>query len=81
MDASNLTVTEFKVVVIRMFNSMKREIEITKKDQSEIKNMISEMKNTLEGINSRMDEAEDQMSDLEDKVEKTPIQSSKKKNI
>ena len=48
---------------------MKKDIEIIKKDQSEIKNAIFEINNTLEGTNSRWDEAENCISDLEDKVE------------
>ena len=75
VEASNLSGIEFKVKIIRMLNSMKKDIKINsieniKKDQSEIKNAISEINNTMEGINSRLDEAEDQISDLEDKVEK-----------
>ena len=57
-EASNLSNIEFKVIVIRILNSMKKDTETIKKDQSETKNTISEMKNTLEGIKSRLDEAE-----------------------
>ena len=70
MEASNLSDREFKVMIIRIFNSMRKDIETIKRDQSEIKNAISEINNTLEGINSRLDEAEDHISDLGDKVEK-----------
>ena len=69
-----------------MLNSMIKDIETIKKDQSEMnntipemKNTISEMKNTLKEINSRSDEDKDQINDLEYKEEKTPNQSSKKK--
>ena len=79
MEASSLSDIKFRVMIIRMLNSMKKDIETIKKGQSEIKNTISEINNTLEGINSRLDEAQDQISDLEDKVEKTPSQSNKKK--
>ena len=51
MEESNLSDTEFRVMTIRIFNSMKKDIEIIKKDQSEIKNAISVINNTLEGIN------------------------------
>ena len=58
MGASNLSDREFRVMIIKIFNSMKKDIEIIKKDQSEINNEISEINNTLEGIKSRLDEAE-----------------------
>ena len=59
MEASNLPETEFKVMAIRMLNSMKKDIENMKNNQSEMENNISEIKNELEGINSRLDEAKD----------------------
>ena len=52
MEASTLSDMECKVMIIRMLNSMKKDIETIKKDQSEIKNSITKMNNTLEGINS-----------------------------
>ena len=54
MEESNLSHREFRVMIIRILNSMKKDIEIIVKDQSEIKNAISEINNTLEGINSRL---------------------------
>ena len=57
MEPSNLLDTEFKVMITRMFNSMRKDIETIKRDQSKIKNAVSEIKNTLEGIN-RLGEAE-----------------------
>ena len=59
VEASNLSDIEFKVMVIRMLNSMRKDIETIEKNQSEIKSTIPEMKNTLKEINSRLDEAED----------------------
>ena len=35
-------------MIIRVLNNRKKEIEIIKKDQSEMKNIVPEMKNTLE---------------------------------
>ena len=70
MEASNLSHGEFRVMIIRILNSMKKDLESIIKDQPEIKNAVSEINNTLEGINSRLHEAEDYISDLEDKVEK-----------
>ena len=58
LEASNLLDGEFRVVIKRIFNSMKKDIETIKKDQSEIKNAISEVNNTLEEIKNRLDEAE-----------------------
>ena len=69
MEESNLSHREFRVMIIRILNSMKKDIETMQKDQSEIKNAISERNNILEGLNSRLDEAEDKISILEDKVE------------
>ena len=59
VEASNLSDIEFKVMVIRMLNSMRKDIETIEKNQSEIKSTIPEMKNTLKEIHSRLDEAED----------------------
>ena len=59
IEASNLSDTEFKVMIIRKLNRMKKDIKTIKKEQSEIKNAMAEINNTLEGINSRLDEAED----------------------
>lgn len=54
MEASNLSNTEFKVMVIRMLNSSKKDMGTMRSNQSEMSN-ISEIKNILEGINSRLD--------------------------
>ena len=66
MEASNLSDIEFKKMVIRIlnelsenYNSMTKDREIIKKNQSEMKNTTSEVTNTLEGTNTRLDEAED----------------------
>ena len=67
MKASNISDKEFRGMVIRTLNSMKKDLETIKKDQWEIKNTISEINNTLEGINSRL---EHQIRDLEDNIEK-----------
>ena len=59
MEVSNLWGRDFRVMIIRILNNMKKDIETIKKNQSEIKNAISEINNTLGGINSRLHEAED----------------------
>ena len=66
-------------MVIRILNSMKKDIETMKNNQTEMKNDISEMKNTLEGMICRLDEARDRMSELEDKVEKKSFNQSSKR--
>ena len=57
METRNLSDIKFKVMIIRMLNSMKKNIKTTNKDELEMKNVVSEIKNTLGGIN-RLDEAE-----------------------
>ena len=69
MEASNLSDKEFSVIILRILNSIQKDIEIIKKNQSEKKNAITEINNTLGGINSRLDEAQDRIRDLEDKAE------------
>ena len=59
MEVSNLSDRDFRVMILRILNSMKKDIETIEKGQSEVKNEISEINNTLEGTNSRLDEAED----------------------
>ena len=58
MEASNLSHGEFRVMIIRILNSMKKDLESIIKDQPEIKNAVSEINNTLEGVNSGLDESE-----------------------
>ena len=70
MEANNLS-DRFRVMIMRILNSMKKDTETIKKDQSEIKNAIPEINNILEGINSRLDKAEGRINILEDMVEKT----------
>lgn len=45
MEVSNLSDIEFKVMIIMMYNSMKKVIETIKNNQSKINNTIPEMKN------------------------------------
>ena len=55
MEARNLSDKDFRVMIIKILNSMKKDIETIKKRP--IRN--NEINNTLEVINSRLDEAED----------------------
>ena len=68
-EINNLPNKEYKLIVIRMLTDLGRrigehsknfnkELENTKKNQSELKNTIREMKNSLEGINSRVSDTE-----------------------
>ena len=82
VEANNLSDRQFRIMIIKILNSMKKTWKPLKKDQLEIKDTMSEINNTLEGINSRLDEAEDQISDVEDKVEKnTQTEQQKEKKI
>ena len=70
MEASNSSDREFRVMIIRILNSMKKDMETIRKDQSDITNVMSKINITLEGINSRLNEVEDRINILADKVEK-----------
>ena len=78
MDISNILDREFKVVVIKILTGLEKrvedlsetlnkEIENIKTNQSEMKISINEIKNTLERIN-RLEEAEEWISKLEGRV-------------
>ena len=69
MKISNLSVAEFKTLVIRMLKELS-ELHSIKKIQSEMKDTLTEIKNNLQGTNSRVDEAENQINDLEHKEAK-----------
>ena len=90
MEISNVPNIQFQGMIIKMLTKLGRrmdehsenfnkEVEYTKRNQSELKNTIGEMKNTLQGINSRLDDIE--ISDLEDRVVKLPKLKRKKKRI
>ena len=59
MNASNLSDKEFRPMIIKIIDSIKKYRETIKKDQSEIKKAITEINNTQEVIISRIDEVED----------------------
>ena len=52
METSNLSGRDFRLMIIRILNSIKKRHRNHKKDQSEIKSTISEINNILEGINN-----------------------------
>ena len=90
METHNLPEAEFKTLVIRTLDELRRVDEFSKnfnkqtgnikKNQSEMTNIsiITAMKNTLQGIASRAVEAESQISDLVDKVaeNKLPVNNA-----
>ena len=79
IELSNLSDREFRVMIIRILNSMKK--DRNHKNGSEMKNTIPKINNTLEVINGRLNEAENQMNVLENKVEKKQSgRATKKKN-
>ena len=47
IEANNLSYREFRIMTIRILNSMKKDIETIKKNQPEIKNATYKIKNTL----------------------------------
>ena len=58
MEISNLSVAEFKTLVIRMVKELSEDLNSSKKIQSEMKDVLIEIKNNLQGNNSRVDAAE-----------------------
>ena len=70
MEISNLSDTEFKTLVLRMFKELGEDLNSIKKIQSETEDTLIEVKNNLQQ-NNRVDEAENQINDLEYKGAKS----------
>ena len=70
IEVRNLSDTEFKILVKKVFKKLSEDLNGIKKTQSEMKDILIEIKNNLQGINSKIDKAENQMSDLEHKEAK-----------
>ena len=55
MEIVNLTEKEFRIMIVKMFQDLRKTMEkmqeMSAKDLEEIKNKQTEMNNTLEGIN------------------------------
>ena len=64
MEISNLSHTEFKILVIRMLKELSEDLNSIKKTQSEMKDTLIEIKNNLQENSSRVDKAENQINDL-----------------
>ena len=78
-EISNLSDSEFKTLVIRMFKELNEDLNSIKKIQSEMKGTLIEINNSLQGNNSRVDEAKNQINDLEHKEAKNNHPNNKKK--
>ena len=72
MEIVNLTEKEFRIMIVKMFQDLRKTMEkmqeMSAKDLEEIKNKQTEMSNTLEGINSRITEAKERINYLEDRM-------------
>ena len=68
--------------MVKMQESINKDLEKLKNKHTETNNTITEIKNTLEGINGRISAAEERISDLEDKmVEITSEEQNKVKRV
>lgn len=68
--------------VYKEITNIKKDIETTEKNWSEVKAAVTAAKNTPEGISSGVREAEDRVSNLEDReAESTRSQQQKQKRI
>ena len=70
MEISNLSVAEFKTLVIRELKEPSGYFNSIKTIHSEMKKTLCEIKDNLQGINSRVEEAENQTNVLEHTEEK-----------
>ena len=68
MEIGNLPEKEFKIMIVKMTQNLRKRMEATiekiqemfTKDLEELKNRLTRMYNTVEGISSRITEAEEQ---------------------
>ena len=65
-EIANLSDTEFKTLVIRMFTE---QVEYGRKMEEKVKAMQSEIKKNIQGMNSEGKETGTQINDLEQKEE------------
>ena len=79
MEIGNLPEKEFRMMIVKMIQDLRKRIEakiekmqeMFSKDLEELKNKETEMNNTLEGIRSRITEAEERINDWEDRMVET----------
>jgi len=90
MEISNLPEKEFRKMIVKMIQHLRKIMEpkiekmqeMFTKDVQELKGKQTEMNNTLEGIDSRIIEAEERINDLEDRmVEITATEQNIEKRI
>ena len=97
MEIGNLPEKEFRIMIVKMIQDLRKrmeakiekmqeifnkDLEEQKNKETEMNNTITEMKNTLEGINSRISEAEEWISDLEDRMlEFSAVKQNKEKRM
>ena len=67
MEKSNLSLAEFKTLVIRMLQELIGYFNVIKKTQAEMKVALSEIKKNIQGTNSGKEKPENQINDLEHK--------------
>ena len=70
MEISNMSDAEFKTLVTRRLKELSEDLNIIKKIQWEMKDILIEIKNNLQGNNSKMDETKNQINDSEHKEAK-----------
>lgn len=73
---SNVPIKQFKVMIRKILDKLRRkdeysekskkELENIKKNQTELKNTIAGIKNTPQGINNRSDDTEDWIGKLKE---------------
>ena len=63
MEISNLSVAEYKTLVVRMLKKISEDLNSIKMIQSETKDTLIEIKNNLQGNNSRVDGVDNQIND------------------
>ena len=76
MVTGNLSEKEFRMMIVKMIQDLRKSIEakiekmqeMFTKDLQELKSKYTEMNDTLEGIHSKITEAEAWINDLEDRV-------------
>ena len=79
MEIRNLSDTEFKTLVIRMFKELTGYFNSIKKTQPEMQVTLNEIKKNSQGTNSGVDEAETQINDLEHKEAKQSVRITRRK--
>ena len=92
-DLSNITESEFKIIVIKLITGLEKRIEDSRESiateikglrnsQERLKNIINELQNKMEVNTARIEEAEGRIGELEDKImEKEEAEKNRDKKI